>query len=89
MRHGCPSPPRAVTKVIWTLQAVEGDGGTPPTPGHLSFTIDKAAGENGDVANVTVTVNAAAAAGNAILMTLKSKKEGFATHYMPILFGAY
>jgi hypothetical protein len=72
----------------WSVQFVEGDGFTSPTTPQLTITTDKTAGNNGDVANVSVTVNSAGAT-TGILMTAISTRGSDPIHYMPVLIGAY
>jgi hypothetical protein len=73
----------------WNINAVEGNGITAASTQHLSFAVSNGTGLNGKKSDVTVTVNSAADAGNAILMTMVSTAPGHTTHYMPILIGAY
>ncbi|MEO8877177.1 MAG: hypothetical protein ABI461_16405, partial [Polyangiaceae bacterium] len=72
----------------WALQIVEGDGFTKPETPHLTITTDKTAGSNGDIANVSITVNSVGAK-TGILMTAISTRGSESLHYMPVLIGAY
>lgn len=71
----------------WTVDAVEGDGFTPPSPARLSISLGSTSGANGDIVHVTVGVNSGGKA-SGILMTVMSTSGGL-THYMPVLIGAY
>lgn len=72
----------------WSVQFVEGDGFTSPTTPQLTIVTDKTAGNNGDIANVSVTVNKAGSK-TGILMTAISTRGSEPLHYMPVLIGAY
>ena len=71
----------------WTLFGAEGIpseiSGAAPTSGHLTVSIDKTSGNDGDIANVTVSVLSADTP-NYELLTLASNL-GSETHFMPIL----
>jgi hypothetical protein len=73
----------------WDVSAVEGNGIAASSTPQLTIAVGKGVGLNGDKDNVTVTVNAAGASGNAVLLTLVSTAPGHTTHYAPILIGAY
>ncbi len=72
----------------WTFQVVEGDGFTTPTTPHLKITSDRASGDNGDIANVSVEVDSVGTK-TGILMTAISTRGSEPIHYMPVLIGAY
>jgi hypothetical protein len=72
----------------WAFQVVEGDSFTTPSPAHLTITTDRSAGNNGDIANVSVTVNSVGSK-SGILMTAISTRGAEPLHYMPVLIGAY
>lgn len=72
----------------WALSFVEGNGFTTPSEPHLTITTDKTAGDNGDIANVSITVNSVGAK-TGILMTAISTRGDEPLHYMPVLVGAY
>jgi len=78
----------AATSGPWTLSAVEGQpaqfGGGAPA-GHLTISIDKASGQNGDQANVTVQVNSVDTSINGELITFQSQLGSGEIHYMPVL----
>jgi len=71
----------------WDVKAVEGTFVTPATTPHLTVSLKGATGLNGDIVEVTVTVNSAPASGNAIVLTLESSAPGHTTHWVPILIG--
>jgi hypothetical protein len=73
----------------WDVAAVEGNGLKPATTSLLTIGLAKGVGLNGDKDTVTVAVNSAPSAGNAVLMTLVSSAPGHTSHYLPILIGAY
>lgn len=72
----------------WSLRAAEGNPsfGTPTDP-HLILAIDRATGENGQIAHLTVTVRSRGSIG-AELVTLVSSIPGGASHFTPLLVGA-
>jgi hypothetical protein len=72
----------------WTFQVVEGDGFTTPSAPHLKIASDRASGDNGDIANVTVDVDSVGTK-TGILMTAISTRGSEPIHYMPVLIGAY
>lgn len=74
----------------WSVQFVEGDGFTAPTTPRLTITTDKTAGNNGDIANVSITVaSATSGAKTGIMMTAISTRGSEPIHYMPVFIGAY
>ena len=73
----------------WDVTPYVGDGFGPPATPHATVSIDKATGNNGTMANVTVNVTSAPAKGNQILITLVSARKTGASHYFPVLIGAY
>lgn len=74
---------------LWNLTAFEGNGVTAPSASHLTLAVAHGTGANGQRDQVTVKVDSAPAAGNAILLTLVSSAQGHTTHYFPVLVGAY
>lgn len=69
----------------WTLEPMELDGITAPKTSHVSFKVDQPIGNNGKTAKVTISVNAAPAAGTQLLVTLVSSRSKTQQHYFPIL----
>jgi len=70
----------------WTISASEGNplmGGSQTS--HLTISIDRTSGQNGDIAYVTVTVNAVDTTMNGELVTIESQLTGFHRTFMPIL----
>jgi hypothetical protein len=76
----------------WSIRAAEGftPGVGGPTTPHLSVSVDKTSGQNGEIAYVTVTVNKAGSTigtrtyAKANYVTMLSSL-GNSTHFMPIL----
>jgi hypothetical protein len=72
----------------WTLTAREGNpllGGAQTS--HLTISIDNGTGQNGDVAYITVTVNAVDASMHGELLSIMSRLAGGARTFVPILIG--
>jgi hypothetical protein len=61
--------------------------GNPITNGAATVSIDKTSGQNGDIANVTVTVSAKGEAGFHVMAITwdPPTQSGFAPHYMPVV----
>jgi len=73
----------------WTVQAVEGDCCTPGWPSVLTVSPASFSGSNGDVVELTITVNKAPSPGTAALLTFQSDAGGGIHHYMPVIVGTY
>jgi hypothetical protein len=71
----------------WTIKAIEGSAFNPGKTSHLSISIDKTTGVNGEKAVVSVTVNSISTRSHAELMTIVSTL-GTQQHFMPILIGS-
>lgn len=70
----------------WTISASEGNpllGGSQGS--HITVSIDTPTGQNGDIAYVTVTVNAIDTSMNGELLTITSQLPGGVRTYVPIL----
>jgi hypothetical protein len=70
----------------WTISASEGSpvlGGSQTS--HLTISIDKTQGQNGDISYVSVTVNEIDTSINGELVTIASELSGFHRTFMPIL----
>jgi hypothetical protein len=73
----------------WTIAAHDGNPVVPTTTtgSHLTISLDKTMGQNGDVANVTVTVNSVGPM-NSELLTIESRLGVSPRHWLPILIGS-
>jgi hypothetical protein len=70
----------------WTISASEGNpllGGSQTS--HITVSIDTPTGQNGDIAYVTVTVNAIDTSMNGELLTITSQLAGGVRTYVPML----
>ena len=72
----------------WSTQVVEGDGFNKVATPHLTLAMDTHSGNNGKIANLTVTAKSAPTTGNAVLVTFVSTLQGV-QHYMPVVVGIY
>jgi hypothetical protein len=73
----------------WTIIAHDGNPVVPSTStgSHLTIAIDKTTGQNGDIANVTITVNSIGDM-NSELLTIESRLGVLPSHWLPILIGS-
>jgi hypothetical protein len=73
----------------WTIAAHDGNPVVPSTSSgpHLTIALDRTTGQNGDIANVTVTVNAIGDM-NSELLTIESRLGVSPRHWLPILIGS-
>ena len=75
----------AATSAPWTVSASEAQSGT-STAKNLAFSFDKTSGQNGDVINLTITVNSQDAGYKAEIFFLKSSLNGV-NYYWPVVVG--
>ena len=76
----------APTSGPWTISVSEGNpvlGGSQTS--HLTMSIDKPSGVNGDIAYITITVTSVDTSMNGELVTIESELAGFGRTYVPIL----
>lgn len=66
----------------WTLKVTEGLPGHAPSAKHLTVSVDKTTGENGEKAWITVTVNSTDATRSSVINV--SSSQGTRRHSMPI-----
>ena len=70
----------------WSIKAYEGGAFGPAKTSRLTVTIDKATGQNGEKANVTIKVNSVGKSKSELLTIVST--SGGAKHFMPILIGS-
>jgi hypothetical protein len=73
----------------WTLIAHDGNPVGPAITdnGDVTLSLDTSSGQNGDIAHLTITVNAAGGT-NSELIVLESRLGVGASHWLPILIGS-